>query len=116
MEIPANIQIDAILSNQTWDLVQRYGDGVWGSLKWTVTFDQVVQESRRRGLESFVTSHARTEGFFLCATETGYSVFYLERGLRDDHQEFVELESAFVHWLAQTLRLGGLRLAGMPEP
>lgn len=105
MQIPQHIQIDALLSGRIWKLVHRYCDGAWSSLKdkWTVTFDQIVEEARRRGLESFVTSRPAAEGFCLIRTESGYEVFYVERGVRAFIKEFTELEPAFIYWLDQEM-------------
>jgi hypothetical protein len=105
MQIPEDVQIDAVLSGKIWNLVHRYCDGAWGSLKdkWTVSFERIVDEARRRGLESFVTSKPAAEGFWLIQAEGGYEVFYLERGVRACRETFSSLEAAFVHWLDQEM-------------
>lgn len=107
MEIPENLQIDAILCDRVWSLVQRYCDGAWGSLadKWTVTFEQILQEAKRRGLECFVVHRPLTDGFWLLENEQGYMTFHFERGIRMYQENFAELEPAFIRWLEQTLSL-----------
>jgi hypothetical protein len=104
--IPEEAQIDAALTGRYWSLVDRYCDGAWADLpmKWTVTFDAIVNEAKRRGLEAFAVARARSEGFFLLKRETDYVVFYLERGVRSSEQSFEQLEPAFIYWLDQDLR------------
>ena len=116
MQIPEHIQIDALLSGRIWKLVLRYCDGAWSSLKdkWTVTFDQIMEEARRRGLESFVASKPAAEGFWLIQTQSGYEVFYVEKGVRTFTAGFTELEPAFIHWLDQ--EMGSHQLPRRPEP
>jgi hypothetical protein len=105
--IPEQLQIDAALSGRLWNLVQRFCGGAWGELQtaWTVSFEQIVQEAKRRDLNAFVAVQPRGEGYWLLETDAGYVVFYTERGARMYHEEFEDLEPAFRHWLDQELRL-----------
>jgi hypothetical protein len=104
--IPEQMQIDAALTGRYGDLVRQCCGGAWALLpdKWSVTFDQIADEAKRRGLPSFLAARPTSEGFWLLETEGGYVVFYLERGVRMYHEESKELEPAFLHWLDQELR------------
>ncbi|MEM0675489.1 hypothetical protein AAHA48_20300 [Dickeya oryzae] len=105
MMIPENIQIDAILSDRIYNLVARYCEGEWGTLKacWTVPFEAIVQEAERRGLECFVMQRPCLEGFWLAQTTSGYEVRYTERGIATLEHTFSTLTPAFRYWLQQTL-------------
>jgi len=105
MTIPSAVQIDAILADKMWNLVLRYCDGVWGALpgKWTVSFEQIVEEAKRRGLESFISAKPINEGYWLQESDGGYVVFFYERGIRAYAQSFARLEPAFRYWLANEL-------------
>lgn len=108
--IPKEEQIDAFLSGGIGRLVSRYCGGNWSDLSkgWTAHKAEIFEEAKRRGLSKFVALRPTSEGFWLLETETGYVVFYLERGARAYHEEFTEIEPAFLHWLDQELRVSGL--------
>lgn len=115
VSIPPEVQIDAILTGKIWNLVHHYCDGVWGALasQWTVTFDQIVQEAKHRGLESFVAAKPISEGFWLLEADTGYVVCYFERGIKMYPETFQDLEQAFTHWLEN--ELNSLLLPGVKQ-
>lgn len=108
--IPKEEQIDAFLSGRIKQLVSRYCGGNWSDLakEWNADIGALLREAKQRGLSRFVSLRPTSDGFWLLETETGYVVFYLERGARAYHQEFTELEPAFLHWLDQELRVMGL--------
>ncbi len=108
--IPPNLQIDAVLAGRLWNLVQRFCGGAWGTLPllWTVSADEIFAEAKRRGLDAFVLARPPGEGFCLSESNSGYVVFYAERGTRSEEKRFEELEPAFLHWLAEELRANGL--------
>ena len=106
MTIPSAVQIDAILADKMWNLVLRYCGGAWGALpgKWTVSFEQIAEEAKRRGLESFISAKPINEGYWLLESDGGYVVFYFERGVRAYAQSFAQLEPAFRCWLENELQ------------
>ena len=108
--IPQEAQVDAFLTGKLSDLVSRYCSGAWSDLPkgWTVRPRQIFLEAQQRGLSNYVSTHPTSEGFWLLETETGYVVFYLERGARMYQEEFTSLEPAFLHWLDQEMRVSGL--------
>lgn len=111
MNIPANEQVDGILTRKTWLLLKKHCDGRWSELSryWTVSFADIRAEAERRGLECFVAPHPVAEGYWLCLGNLGYEVFYFERGIRMYGQSFASLPEAFDAWL-------GLELALMQLP
>ncbi|WPD75489.1 hypothetical protein OGM23_20670 [Dickeya fangzhongdai] len=114
MTIPENIQIDAILSGRIYNLVARYCEGEWGTLKarWTVPFEAIIQEAERRGLACFVMQRPHSEGFWLTETASRYEVNYTERGITSLQQTFPTLAPAFRYWLQQTLCFHNLPYLG----
>ncbi len=107
MLIPTNIQIDAILTGKIWNLVYQYCDGAWGSLDklWTVRFEEIVDEAKRRGLECFILAKPNSDSYWLKKTDSSYFVRYTERGKEMYSKEFDSLESAFLYWLENELQL-----------
>lgn len=93
--------IEAALSGNFHDVVERFCDGNWERLPglWRVPFEDVVRAAKGQGLARFVTAAPRSEGYWLIKTETGFRTLYFERGICSDVVEFAELEPAFRHWL-----------------
>ncbi|MFB1114916.1 hypothetical protein RF240_02285 [Dickeya dadantii] len=114
MMIPENIQIDAILSGRIYNVVARYCEGEWGTLKarWTVPFEAIVQEAERRGLDVFIMQRPYSEGFWLAKTAARYEVIYTERGITSLEHAFSTLAPAFRCWLQQTLSFHNLPCLG----
>lgn len=108
--IPKKEQIDAFLSGRAGCLTDRYlGDGECDlSQAWTARKVDIFDEAKRRGLNAFVALRPTSDGFWLLEAERGYVVFYMERGVRAYHEQFPDLERAFLHWLDQKLRVSGL--------
>jgi hypothetical protein len=106
MRIPPNEQVDALLSGRIWSLVQKYCDGKWSSLagEWTVSIEDIRNEAYRRGLDCFVSPKPISEGYWLCPRESGYEVFYYERGIKMYGETFEMLSSAFDAWLGNELK------------
>ena len=106
MAIPEEVQVDAILTGKIWNIVHRYCNGEWGSLSkvWTVKFQEIVNEAKRRGLENFVSAKPISEGYWLLQVQSGYLVCYMERGTQMYPEEFSNLELAFLCWLKNQLK------------
>jgi hypothetical protein len=112
--IPEQLQIDAALTGHLRNLVRQFCNDDWADLssRWTASFDDIVAEAKRRGLETFVPSRHVSEGFLLLKTKDSYSVVYTERGAHTDRKDFAELEPAFRHWLRESLQDYHLPLRG----
>jgi hypothetical protein len=106
VEPPIEEQIDVALTGRYWDFVRRYCNGTWSLLpqRWSASYDQIIEEAKKRGLKSFVATRPTSEGYWLLETERGYVVFYLERGVRMYDKDFEELEPAVAYWLDQDMR------------
>jgi len=101
------LQIDALLTDGMYRIVERYCGGAWGALPqvWSVTAEEISAEARRRGLECYISSgRPRFDGFKIDQVHGGYEVYYLERGTRSSVVRHPDLESAFSAWLQNTLR------------
>ena len=99
-------QISAALNSNYGLLVRRYCKSRRRTLAdcWTVTYDDILAEARRRGLNSFVTVESVREGWQLVKSVHGYRVIWVERGGRMYEKDFTDVESAFEFWLEVDLQ------------
>lgn len=102
---PKKVLIDAALTGSFHNVVARYLDGKWGLLSgvWSVSFEEIFEEAKRRSLECFVVTQPRNEGYWLSEAEQGFSVYYYERGQKTEIEHFPNLEQAFCKWLYKHL-------------
>ncbi|WP_156938965.1 hypothetical protein [Deefgea rivuli] len=98
---PKHILIDALLTDNFYNVVSRFLDGKWGELPsvWNLSFDEVIQEGIRRGVDCFIIARPIHEGYWLSKNEDKYVVQYFERGTNFDICEFIDLNCAFKHYL-----------------
>lgn len=102
---PKQVLIDAVLTGNLHNVVARYLDEKWGLLPgaWNVSFEEILEEAKRRNLECFVVTRPRSEGYWLSEAEQGFAVYYYERGQRSEIERSPSLEQAFSKWLSKHL-------------